>query len=238
MGDNFFTETFLTEIFNDRIKKKNFKGIDKIRPTQFDKSKDIEIKRIVDRYKKESYKFIPYLEILRNKGRNKAPRMISSPTVRDKITLTALKEYLHEKFPECVPNKLANCVVRELKQKIDSQKYQFYYRTDIKSFYDEINRSKLLNIISLRVLNTRIVKILNDSIENVTIPPNESKRNRESYRTAKGIPQGLPISNILAQIYLEEIDNYFFKRKICYFRFVDDIIILTENKTGFYKFPI
>ncbi|WP_044214642.1 RNA-directed DNA polymerase, partial [Saccharicrinis fermentans] len=218
----------MTKIFDDRIKKKSFKGIDKIRPTQFEKNKEVEIKRIADRYKNKEYKFIPYLEILRNKGRNKAPRMISSPTVRDKITLTALKEYLHRQFPESVPNKLANCVVRELKQKIDSDNYNFYYRTDIKSFYDEINRTRLLDFLAKKVTNSKTIKVLTDSIENVTIPHNESKRNSNNYVTAKGIPQGLPISNILAQIYLKKIDNHFSQNNICYFRFVDDIIILTN----------
>lgn len=233
MSDTFFTESFLTKIFDDRIKKKSFKGIDKIRPTQFEKNKEVEIKRIADRYKNEDYKFIPYLEILRNKGRNKAPRMISSPTVRDKIILTALKEYLHRQFPESVPNKLANCVVRELKQKIDSNNYRFYYRTDIKSFYDEINRTRLLDFLTKKVTNPKAIKVLKDSIENVTIPHNESKRNSKNYVTVKGIPQGLPISNILAQIYLKKIDNNFSQNNICYFRFVDDIIILTKYKPYF-----
>ncbi len=230
MSDTFFTESNLTKIFDDRIKKKSFKGIDKIRPTQFEKNKDVEIKRIAERYKNEEYNFIPYLEILRTKGRNKVPRMISSPTVRDKITLTALKEYLHKQFPESVPNKLANCVVRELKEKIDSENFKFYYRTDIKAFYDEINRTKLLNLLTEKISNPKTLNVLKSSIENITIPHNESKKNSDNYTTIKGIPQGLPISNILAQIYLGKIDNHFLKNEFCYFRFVDDIIILTRYK--------
>lgn len=40
----------------------------------------------------------------------------------------------------------------------------------------------------------------------------------------------MPISNILAQIYLASIDDYFSKRNVKYFRFVDDILILTKHK--------
>lgn len=229
MSDTYFTESYLTKIFDDRIKKKSFKGIDKIRPTQFEKNKEVEINRIAKKYQSKEYRFIPYLEILRTKGRYKIPRMISSPTVRDKITLTALKEFLHEIYPKNIPNKLANCVVRELKQQIDSKHYNYFYRTDIKAFYDEINREKLFKILKRKISNDKTLKILFDSIENVTIPHNESKRNSDNYLSQKGIPQGLPISNILAQIYLESIDEYFSQRKVSYIRFVDDIIILTRN---------
>ena len=47
----------------------------------------------------------------------------------------------------------------------------------------------------------------------------------------KGVPQGLPISNILASIYLLEFDKIY-KTNTCisYFRYVDDILIFTSNK--------
>ena len=50
------------------------------------------------------------------------------------------------------------------------------------------------------------------------------------YKTTKGVPQGLSISNILANIYLLNFDDQIKNIGLKYFRYVDDILILLDEE--------
>lgn len=235
----FFSVKYLTKLFDEKISKKDTKGIDKRRPLNFAIKKEEEISIIHNRLQNNSYYFSPYLEILQSKGREKKPRILSSATIRDKITLTALKDYLQSIYENELSKDLANSVIRRIKNDIKHDKYLYYFRIDIRGFYDSINRSKLLKSLSNKVKDESIIKLINSAIQNETLPSYESKSNREKYFRKKGIPQGLPISNILAHIYLLELDfNFKGKENTKYYRFVDDILIISKRSTFFSSLKI
>ncbi len=226
---DYFSIDNLADIFEKKISTKKSKGIDKRRPVDFSKIKENEFQLISDRVKNGNYSFSPYLEILKIKGRNKYPRVLASPTVRDKLALTALKEYLHDVFPESVPNKLPNSIVHQIKSDISYGKYRYFYRTDISGFYSSINRGKLISIIKRKIDNEFMLSLIVKAVDNETIPSSVSKQYRRDFFEDKGVPQGLPISNILAQVYLHHIDLFFESKDISYYRYVDDILILSEK---------
>lgn len=238
MIDSYFSEKNLTEIFDTKISFKNTKGIDKLRPVNFEKIKSNEIIKIRNRVKDGQYFFSPYLEILKLKGRHNNPRILASPTIRDKITLTALKNLLHGLFPESVPNTLANKLVSNIKKDIQDNKFKYFYRTDITSFYNAINREKLLTNLETKISDKSILDLIEKSISNEVIPSSDSKRNRKKYFEKRGVPQGLPTSNILAQIYLREIDLYFSNKSYKYYRFVDDILIISRKPVFIYSLDL
>jgi hypothetical protein len=79
--------------------------------------------------------------------------------------------------------------------------------------------------------------LLFNSIENPTVPSNYLKKEKEDFITKKGVPQGLPISNILAQIYLYDFDISFVKsinQETLYLRYVDDILIISRTDCNVY----
>ena len=70
------------------------------------------------------------------------------------------------------------------------------------------------------------------AIQTPTVPRSYHKQDLEKYKENKGIPQGLSISNILSSIYIGEIDllfNNFSEFELYYYRYVDDILIITNN---------
>lgn len=205
----FFSVKYLTKLFDEKISKKDTKGIDKRRPLNFAIKKEEEISIIHNRLQDNSYYFSPYLEILQSKGREKKPRILSSATIRDKITLTALKDYLQSIYENELSKDLANSVIRRIKNDIKHDKYLYYFRTDIQGFYDSIDRSKLLKLLSQKIENDLIIELIDKAVQNETLPNNESKKNRIKYFRKKGVPQGLPISNILSHIYLLDLDSNF-----------------------------
>ncbi len=110
---------------------------------------------------KKTYKFSPYVEIIKPKGRDKVPRVISVPTVRDRIVLYALKKILDSAFNDCIRRKLANTYIVDI-QKIITRidpKSLFIVSTDIKNFYGSIDRKILIQIISTRIKSKKNIDI-------------------------------------------------------------------------------
>ena len=79
--DKLFTIKRLQDIFESKIKVKQSKGIDRINPSQFSQQLEKHLKIIKYKCIEKTYTFSPYVEILKPKGRNKVPRVISVPTV-------------------------------------------------------------------------------------------------------------------------------------------------------------
>lgn len=232
----YFAEETLSILYEKKYKDSRSKGLDKVNCLNFNKGNELAIinRKVID----SSYEFTPYLEILKLKGRYKLPRLISVPTLRDRITLLALKEYLHNKFPESVNRKLPNHYIRDLKRFLNasnSKENIHYIKLDIKNFYDKINRIILIDILKSKNVDNTVIELIKKAISTPTIPVSTKKTNYNSFITNKGIPQGLAISNILAQIYLHEFDKDIKKRNFFYQRYVDDIIILNQGEITKYR---
>lgn len=225
-----FNGKFFDKIFKEKIIHSKSKGLDKQSPEGFKANSDENYNLIITKCLNQSYKFTPYLELLKLKGANSFPRTISIPCIRDRFVLYTLMEALHTKFPECVNRKLPNKYINDLKKFINKiEKPIHFIKVDIYKFYDSIDRSILLHILREGGLNEIFLSLIAKAIENPTIPPNINKKDHKKHKRQLGIPQGLPISNILAQIYLREFDNIILKRKFFYLRYVDDIILLNEG---------
>jgi hypothetical protein len=107
-----------------------------------------------------------------------------------------------------------------------------YYKTDIVGFYDSIPQARLLKFVSERVESGVFLRVLENSIKNPTTNFG-SKRSERKNLNKIGVPQGLSISNILADIYMRGFDGELSTLSAGYYRFVDDIILfnLGEDKT-------
>lgn len=226
----------LTEIYNQKFKSSKTKGIDRLSGIQFGKQSKSQIRVIRNKCLKGTYKFSPYLELLSSKGRGKAPRLLAIPTVRDRMVLHALKEILFKVFPDCVPSKLANTYIHEINKFTANRKASeiSFIRTDIKIFYASIDRNTLFSKLSKKIKSRRILSLIAKAIETPIVPKNYHRKERNKYSEesqGKGIPQGLSISNILASIYLNDLDNDIRNNTDVqvYYRYVDDILIFTDN---------
>jgi hypothetical protein len=171
------------------------------------------------------------MEKLISKGRNKNPRVISIPTIKDRIVLYAIKEILHEIFPECVNNQLVNTKIKELAGVILNKETGGIIKIDLKGFYDSINQQILFDKIKAKIKSDFFFLLIEKAITNPTVPKKYAKGDKDTYYQYLGIPQGLAISNILANIYLNDFDNKISQECEYYYRYVDDILLVcNENK--------
>lgn len=223
--ERYFSLKKLHEITDNTINKNTARGIDNIDFDSFNSRKEENLQIINRKILKNNYKFSNYREKLILKSRNSNPRLISIPTIRDRIVLKVIHNILKEIYPN-VQQKLPHIHIEELSKNYEN--YNYYLKIDISNFYGSISHGILINILKETIDYYPLLDIICQSITNPTISIGQKvqKTNREFI----GVPQGIPISNFLASLYMLELDKkYKNKSDIFYVRYVDDIIILCDK---------
>lgn len=227
-----FRHLHIIDVYEKKVSKKATRGIDKIGIKNFRNKKSENLNIVYKKCRNGTYNFSPYLEKLQSKGRNKNPRVLSIPTIRDRVVLYLLKELLHEVFPESVVRKLPNNYIKEIKEfhRKSKKTNLLYYKADIKSFFDNIDHDILMAIIKKRIRSKKILGMIKKSLKNPTVPSNYKRSEKSKFLNTKGVPQGIAVSNILANIYLNEFDKMVSTLGLMYLRYVDDIIVFHNTR--------
>lgn len=215
-----FTRENLIKLYNEYIANSGVTGLDGVRKQDFKNKLDEEIDIILRKVENQSYSFTRYRRRLISKGAGKAPRVISIPTLRDRLVLRALCNILHELYEDAKldrPHQYIKSIRDELKE--DASKTH-YVRLDIKDFYPSVSHKLLLKTLRGRVRHKALLHLLEDAISTAT--------DGVLTKPETGIPQGLSISNILSSIYLLNVDKKM-DSLYSYYRYVDDIVVLCDE---------
>ena len=157
-------------------------------------------------------------------------RILGIPTVKDRIVQTATKRILEPIFEadflECSygfrPNRSPHDALEEIRI-WTNEGYKYVLKADISGCFDEINHQRLLEFVSQRINDRKILKLIRKWLERGCINQTE----------LKGTPQGSPISPLLANIYLHEFDKLWMKQKVVegkLIRYADDFVILFKTE--------
>lgn len=220
-----FSSDNLTDIYIERITYSNATGLDNQNQHAFRKHYEQQIEIVSRKIISGTYKLTKYKLKLVSKGRGKYPREISIPTIRDRIAIRALCDFLKERFRPSLNPKLPQNIISLVKKDIHSGMYSGCIKLDVADFYPSIAHTELLSRLRRRIKDTRILGL----IESCLATPTVSLSRHSDISVSVGVPQGLAISNILAEIYLINIDKHMqSKPNISYFRFVDDVLIFCD----------
>lgn len=186
-------------------------GLDKITPTKFSSIKSSEYNIILNNIEKNHYEFTRLKKL-------KLPndRIVYLPTIRDRLVLDYLKDCLTYKYR--VKYRDRNEIIKMIKYKLSIQNDYYIIRLDLKNFFNTIPHNNLLHKLKKGSLLSNSEYILVKNILN---------------KVNKGIPQGLPVSNPLSEIFLEDFDLQMKKidqRLNYYCRYVDDILLIFNGK--------
>ena len=225
-----FSEKHLKEHYFEKIKPKPSIGMDRITPKKFEENLEDNIEIVIRKVNNDSYHFTRYKQLLFVKSASKPPRSVCVPTLRDKLTISSLNELINGVYGNDCKTQMPQIIIDDIIKKVNS--YEYFIKLDIKGFYAAISQEKLLVKLKRKIRKKEIINLIEKAIKTAsisypvkdTIPRVERKR---------GIPEGLPISNALANIYMMDLDKkYSGKDNISYYRYVDDILILV-NKNDF-----
>jgi RNA-directed DNA polymerase len=154
-------------------------------------------------------------------------RLIKVAPVRDRVVHRLLYEYLREIFDKtfiydawsCRENKGLIKAIKRSQEFLRRNPSNYFWRTDIRKFFDNVNKEELLKIIQRKVKDIKAIEIIKAIIFS------------QETETAYGIPIGNLTSQIFANIYLNELDRFIkHDLKIKYYlRYGDDFFILADN---------
>jgi group II intron reverse transcriptase/maturase len=168
------------------------------------------------------------IEISKENGKK---RLLGIPTVVDRVLQQAVHQVIYPRFELDFkehsygfrPHRNTHQAIHQAQKNIQ-EGYTYIVDIDLKSFFDEVDHTILLQLLYTKVtcpITLRLVrKWLTAPIE---IEGKLIKR-------TKGVPQGSPLSPLLSNIVLHELDKELEKRAHHYVRYADDFSIYTKSK--------
>jgi RNA-directed DNA polymerase len=227
-----FAPLELHAAFESKFASSTGKGTDRLNGFQFANRAVHELSIASVKCLSGQYRFAPFMETLKTKGRDKLPRVIGVPTIRDRVILHQLNKFLSAVYPDRVPKNVASTYVRAISADLQTKAGDDIWvcGTDIKTFYDSFQRDRLSLVLRKRIKCLPALRLVEHSLVTPTVPKNTRRHRHDDYRSKKGVPQGLAISNILASIYMADVDKPMRTMGVAYYRYVDDVLMFGSNE--------
>lgn len=167
------------------------------------------------------------VEIAKENGKK---RLLGIPTVVDRLLQQAVAQVIGLKFePDFTehsygfrPNRNAHQAVLQASKYIH-EGYDCIVDIDLKSFFDEVDHGILMELVYNKVQCQITLGLIRKWL---TAPIQIDGR---LHKRKKGIPQGSPLSPLLSNIMLHELDKNLEKRGLRYVRYADDFSIYTGS---------
>lgn len=82
-----------------------------------------------------------------------------------------------------------------------NQGYKHVVDIDLEKYFDTVNHDKLMHLITKEIKDSGLLRLINKYLKAGTVI------NGTKHKTNIGVPQGSPLSPILSNIYLNELDK-------------------------------
>lgn len=169
------------------------------------------------------------VEIPKEDGKKK--RKLGIPTVVDRLVQQAISQVLTPIFEKQFsdnsygfrPGRSAHQAIRKSQDNID-EGYRYVVDMDLEKYFDTVNQSKLIEVLSRTIKDGRLISLIHKYLRAGVIV-------KHSYEeTEVGVPQGGPLSPILSNIMLNELDKELERRGHRFVRYADDLLIFCKSK--------
>lgn len=169
-------------------------------------------------------------------------RTISVASIRDRVVHRLLYEYLVPIFDptfafdawSCRKGKGLIGAIERTHAGLATNPRAFVWRTDIKKFFDSVDQDVVHELLVRRIHDPRALSLLQNVISSFWLPGPSRERERETALRRRGMPIGNLTSQILANIYLNELDRFVMHRvqPLSYVRYGDDFILIGQTQAA------
>jgi len=169
---------------------------------------------------------------------NGKTRLLGIPTVTDRLLQQAVGQVIAIKFEVEFedysygfrPNRNAQQAVMKAHEYINAG-YQHIVDIDLKSFFDEVDHCILLQLLYRKIKCPLTLRLIRKWLRAPILIDGKLTKRR------KGVPQGSPLSPLLSNIMLNELDKELERQGHRYVRYADDFSVYTKSnraarKTG------
>ncbi|MBF0368113.1 MAG: group II intron reverse transcriptase/maturase [Magnetococcales bacterium] len=161
----------------------------------------------------------------------KGVRMLGIPTVLDRLVQQALNQVLQPIFDEGFssssygfrPNRSAHQAVRQARSHVASGR-RWVVDMDLEKFFDRVNHDVLMSRVARKIGDQKVLKLIRRYLE-----AGMMEGGVVSQRT-QGTPQGGPLSPLLSNILLDDLDKELERRGHLFCRYADDCNIYVASK--------
>jgi group II intron reverse transcriptase/maturase len=211
------------------IANKGSAGVDGVSVREIRKIFSEKKAQLMEQIKSGIYQAQPILGIEIPKGNGKT-RLLGIPTTTERILQQAVAQNLVALFePEFNPNsygfrpnKNARQAVGQAREYIH-QGLNHIVDTDLKNFFDEVDHCLLLNLVFQKVKCKTTLQLIRKWLKAPI------KINGKLQKRRKGVPQGSPLSPLLSNILLHQLDKELTRRGHKFVRYADDFSIYCKS---------
>lgn len=162
---------------------------------------------------------------------NGKSRLLGIPTVTDRLLQQAVSQVMGPLFElefkehsyGFRPNRNAHQAVQQAQKNIH-EGYDHIVDIDLKNFFDEVDHSILLQLLYRKVKCRLTLRLIRKWLRVPIVI------NGKLVKRRKGVPQGSPLSPLLSNIILHELDRELEKQGHRYVRYADDFSVYAKSK--------
>jgi RNA-directed DNA polymerase len=220
----------IDKAYNQVRGNKGSAGVDKMSVEELGTWLGINLKSFQTSILEEKYEVSPVRKVELDKP-DGGKRLLGIPTVKDRLIQQAIFQqlnihydpYFSESSYGFRPNRGAQQAIRRASEYIKEGK-EWVVDIDLEKFFDKINHDRLMQRLSKGIGDKRLLRLINAYLKTGLMSDGLVEQ-----RTA-GTPQGSPLSPLLSNIILDELDKELEKRGLVFCRYADDCNIFVKSQ--------
>ena len=215
-----------------RVKSnKGAPGIDGITVDEFEQNLEAELAQLKHQVLNWSYKPTPVKRVEIPKPNGKGVRLLGIPIIKDRVLHMAIKMVLEPILdPEFSKNSYGFRPGRSQQQAVGKARdivcsgKEFIVDIDLSKFFDRINHDRLIHRLGTKIKDKRVLRLTGMILRSGIMSEGVVTIQQE------GSVQGSPLSPLLSNLVLDELDKELEKRGLEFCRFADDCNIFVKTE--------
>jgi RNA-directed DNA polymerase len=211
------------------IANKGSAGVDGISTKELRKVFTEKKIQLIEEVKQGNYQIQPILGIEIPKGNGKT-RLLGVPTTSERVLQQAVSQSIAPLFePEFSPNSFGFRPNKNARQAVGQARDYIHsglnhiVDIDLKNFFDEVDHCLVLNLVFQKVKCKTTMQLIRKWLRAPI------KINGKLQKRRKGVPQGSPLSPLLSNILLHQLDKEMTRRGHKFVRYADDFSIYCKS---------
>lgn len=208
-------------------------GIDGMSIKQFPEFARTHWSRLVDQIREGRYAPAAVRRVWIPKP-NGDQRPLGIPTVLDRVIQQSMAQILGPVFDVDFSDysygfrygRRASDAIQRISE-AGQEGYKWGVDCDLKSYFDTVNHDLLMHRIGLKIRDKRVLRLIGKYLR-AGIRHEDGRKEK----TPRGVPQGGPLSPLLANIMLDPLDRKIEELGLPFVRYADDFLILARTKAG------